>query len=95
MAMAEVPALVSLLTSVFINSSSLIQDRLAFLICIIDQVLKYNSLLHHGVPTPSESCSKSLSRAFRSDTLCPLCQTPQVPKKGKGRNSIRVSAGYL
>ena len=73
--------------SLHFNSSGLIQDRLAFLICIIGQVLEYNSSLHHGVPSPSESYSQShLPCLPLSDTLCRLCQTPhQDPKNGKGR----------
>ena len=67
-------------------SSGLIH-KLAFLICIIDQVLEYNSLLHHGVQAPSESCYQTHPQCLPpSDTLCRPCQTPhQDPKNGKGR----------
>ena len=69
-------------------SSGLIQDRLAFLICFIDRVLEYNSLFHHGAPSPSDSSSQShLPCLPLSDPwVCRLCQTShQEPKSGKGR----------
>ena len=79
LAMAQVscPGITPENFSLYFNSSSLINDRLGFLVCFIDQVLEYNRLLHHGNPTPSETCHQTHPPSLPlSDTwLCRLCKT--------------------
>ena len=74
--------------SVHFNGSSLINDRLGFLISFIDQVLEYNRLLQYGGPTPSVGCYQTLppSLPLSDPWLCRLCQTSHKdPKTSKGR----------
>ena len=74
--------------SLYFDSTSLLIERLDFLIGFIDQVLEYNRLFHHRDPTSTEPCRQAHPPSLPlSDTwLCRLCMTShRDPKTNKGR----------
>ena len=84
--------------SLYFNSSDLLNDRLDFLICFLDQALEYNRLLHHGRTKPSEISRQTQppSLPLTYSWVCRLCRTSHPdPKTNKQTNGTLASVVCL